>query len=651
MCSTVCTSTLAKFERRSLIYPFLKGSSGRAVDLRGPMYRSRTVGFIRLCTSGAFSSRSVQLRSFTLSSPKGEGQQPFLEAKSEAVQEDIGGEQWFPELGRSPLSRFFVGKEGEEVVDKPQSEGDGPVWRAMRSISPRQQAAIKDVSGLFREDGSVTMDPLYLRDSCRCHLCVDRSTLQRKFVTAHIPQDIEAVFDGRSNQGRVKVKWKNDIPGYPADHQSIYTQSDLRTLTLPSPDSAVARKRHYWDRATFEKRASWTTYADFVNDTEAYKVAMSALHRDGLIFITKVDANEEAVRIMAERIGPLRNTFYGSTWDVRSVANPKNVAYTNQHLGFHMDLLYMTNPPGYQLLHCLQNSCSGGESRFADAFLAATRLRWDNKRHYRQLTRYPVEWIYENDGQSYIQRRHTFQKVQPFIGNVENSRRRHQRKANQDDDADLAYVNWSPPFQGRLYHQQEYPERTKEFVQAMKNFDRILNDDAMVYELKMEEGTCAIFENRRVVHARNAFQIEDGERWLRGAYVDEDAFWSKCRVIGADKYDTSSIAHPDRAFVRRYEASGKYPMPDISRKDNKEQSADSNKAVPHTEPSEPNAKEDAPKTPKYELALSLRTNQRPKKTKSKRNSSRARKGSRRGEKTVNKAPSHPDPRHSDRDDP
>ncbi|KAL9626315.1 MAG: hypothetical protein Q9164_007902, partial [Protoblastenia rupestris] len=188
---------------------------------------------------------------------------------------------------------------------------------------------------------------------------------------------------------------------------------------------------------------------------------MSALHRDGLIFITKVDANEEAVSKMAERIGPLRNTFYGSTWDVRSVAKAKNVAYTNQHLGFHMDLLYMTNPPGFQLLHCLKNSCAGGESRFADAFFAATRLRQDNQSHYRKLTTYPVEWTYENDGEFYVQRRPTFEEVRSFIRGEEYARRRHARKKSEDNDADLADVNWSPPFQGRLFHKDEFPEKTK----------------------------------------------------------------------------------------------------------------------------------------------------------------------------------------------
>lgn len=577
------------------------------------MYQSRIVGFSRLCTSIAFSSRSVQLRSFTLSCPNWEGQQSFLKSKVSASQGDIGGEHWFPELGQSPLSKFFVNKEGKELVDESQSDGDPPVWRAMRTVSPRRQAAIKDVSGLFRKDGSLTVDPIYLRDACQCPLCVDRSSSQRKFVTAHIPPDIEAVFSGRSNRGRVKVRWKNDIPGYPADHQSVYTQSELRTLTSPPPDSAVARKRHYWDRATFEQRANWTTYADFVNDTDAYKVAMSALHRDGLIFITKVEASEEAVSRMAERIGPLRNTFYGPTWDVRSVANPKNVAYTNQHLGFHMDLLYMANPPGYQLLHCLKNSCSGGESRFADAFFAANRLRQDNLSHYRQLTLYPVEWIYQNDGQYYVQIRPTFQKVRSFVSSDEHARHRHKREVSKDNDPDLAYVNWSPPFQGRLFHKHEFPERTKEFLQASKNFDRILNDDALVYELKMEEGTCAIFENRRVVHARNAFQVEDGERWLRGAYVDEEAFWSKCRVIGADEYDTSSIPRPDGVFVRRYEVSGTHEMPDISKSNSNERSADNSgeqqaddsTAVPQVKPDDPPVRKGTCRTRRRPQRLAL----------------------------------------------
>ena len=40
-----------------------------------------------------------------------------------------------------------------------------------------------------------------------------------------------------------------------------------------------------------------------------------------------------------------------------------------------------------------------------------------------------------------------------------------------------------------------------------------------------------IFDNRRVLHARRAFDATKGERWLKGAYVDDDVFFSKLRVL------------------------------------------------------------------------------------------------------------------------
>lgn len=257
--------------------------------------------------------------------------------------------------------------------------------------------------------------------------------------------------------------------------------------------------------------------------------------------------------------------------------NSKNIAYTSAHLGFHMDLLYTANPPGYQLLHVLKNSCQGGESRFADSFYAAGRLKREDVRVYRRLCRWPVEWQYENDGQYYVQHRHTFEEVSHFVGANEAARRRIDRKQKQsalgdsdtagegrDADADLAYVNYSPPFQGRLVgHKPQHPERTSQFIQAIRRFDRILNSEDMVFELKMEEGTCAVFENRRVVHARNAFSVQEGdggERWLKGAYVDEEAFWSTMVREGVEmEPDMEGVPEVKEGVVRTYGAPARPP--------------------------------------------------------------------------------------------
>lgn len=58
-----------------------------------------------------------------------------------------------------------------------------------------------------------------------------------------------------------------------------------------------------------------------------------------------------------------------------------------------------------------------------------------------------------------------------------------------------------------------------------------LEADEAVYETKLEPGTAVIFDNRRIVHARKAFENTEGERWLRGAYVDGDVFESRLRVL------------------------------------------------------------------------------------------------------------------------
>jgi hypothetical protein len=41
------------------------------------------------------------------------------------------------------------------------------------------------------------------------------------------------------------------------------------------------------------------------------------------------------VRTIAERIGPIRNTFYGEHWEVKNEPSPENVAYSNLPLPLH----------------------------------------------------------------------------------------------------------------------------------------------------------------------------------------------------------------------------------------------------------------------------------------------------------------------------
>ena len=78
----------------------------------------------------------------------------------------------------------------------------------------------------------------------------------------------------------------------------------------------------------------------------------------------------------------------------------------------------------------------------------------------------------------------------------------------------------------------------RRFLIAFKSFAEITEREDLRFEETLKEGECVVFANRRVLHARRAFETETGERWLKGAYVDWDDFQSKLRVsmdrLGSD---------------------------------------------------------------------------------------------------------------------
>lgn len=83
-------------------------------------------------------------------------------------------------------------------------------------------------------------------------------------------------------------------------------------------------------------RSSAIDYSGFINDPDALFHALTRFQELGLVFISNVPSEPNCINRIANRIGPIRNTFYGPVWDVRAVSSAKNVAYTSSSLGFHM---------------------------------------------------------------------------------------------------------------------------------------------------------------------------------------------------------------------------------------------------------------------------------------------------------------------------
>ncbi|KAJ5953094.1 uncharacterized protein N7479_011507 [Penicillium vulpinum] len=362
----------------------------------------------------------------------------------------------------------------------------------------------------------------YLRDSCQCVVCKDQHSKQRSFRTSDIPKDIAPSlisWDGK----KLSIRWANDSEGSQTAHESTWDRGFLKSpiFNTHRQHRSATSKPIMWGRAQMDKTQHWVSYSDYIADDSKFATAMQQLQRLGLIFVKDIPDSRLMVEAIATRMGPLRNTFYGSTFDVRTVPQARNVAYTNQFLGFHMDLMYMNEPPGYQLLHCLENSCSGGESLFADTFSAAKLMNAQHPKEYNVLREQRLGYEYRHEDHIYYNERPVFE--------------------HDSDTGELRHVNYSPPFQSPLPphdgkgHDAESVNKLRD---ALAKFTSIIDNPKRIFELKLNPGDCVIFDNRRIVHARRQFNASVGSRWLAGAYVDTDALLSRFAVC---KHKYSSV--------------------------------------------------------------------------------------------------------------
>ncbi|OBW65677.1 MAG: Uncharacterized protein AUREO_042550 [Aureobasidium pullulans] len=392
------------------------------------------------------------------------------------------------------------------------------------SLNPLETASFKlpHKSSLKGAGPPAKYDNIFLRDSCACAQCVDASTRQKRFDSADIPTNISIrslKYDGE----HIIITWKHDVSGFGPDHQTRLSHDFLKRAPKRPVHTAYSGGKWAWTTAEFEAQMVDYDYHDYMSDDKVLFQLIRQLHTFGLVFIKNVPESESGVVDTANRIGPLKNTFYGDTWDVRSVSNAKNVAYTDVHLGFHMDLLYMQQPPRLQLLHCLRASEQGGISLFSDAYKAVDQLHDMDPDAFEALMELPVNFHYDNDNHHYFRRRRTFQLRDGFTKPEKGAKRAFNS---------LEAVNWAPPFQAPFSHTDgnvALAQNVRQWHTAAQLFRNLTEMKSAVYRRQMAPGECVIFDNRRVLHARTAFA--GGERWLRGAYLDDDPYLSKIRVL------------------------------------------------------------------------------------------------------------------------
>ena len=230
---------------------------------------------------------------------------------------------------------------------------------------------------------------------------------------------------------------------------------------------------------------------------------LKSLYRYGFAKMTGGKIESGAVIQIADLFGYVRETNYGKWFEVRSEINAINLAYTNLGLQAHTDNPYRDPVPTIQILYCLENSASGGDSTVVDGFNAAIRLKDENPDYFNLLSKYCARFEYNGDKGTHLQSRRPIIELSP--------------------DGKLIAIRFNNRSAAPI---TDVPyDDMANYYKAYRTFSDIINDPQLTVNFKLNSGECFIVDNTRVLHARTAYSGA-GTRWLQGCYVDKDGLLS-----------------------------------------------------------------------------------------------------------------------------
>ena len=230
---------------------------------------------------------------------------------------------------------------------------------------------------------------------------------------------------------------------------------------------------------------------------------LQSLYCYGFAKMTGGKIESGALIQIADLFGYVRETNYGKWFEVRSEINAINLAYTNLGLQVHTDNPYRDPVPTIQILYCLENSASGGDSTVVDGFNAAIRLKEENPDYFNLLSKYCARFEYSGAKGTHLKSRRPMIELSP--------------------DGELIAIRFNnrsaAPITDVPYEDME------SYYKAYRAFSNIINDPQLTVNFKLNPGECFIVDNTRVLHARTAYSGA-GTRWLQGCYVDKDGLSS-----------------------------------------------------------------------------------------------------------------------------
>jgi len=348
---------------------------------------------------------------------------------------------------------------------------------------------------------STHLDSLWLRDN------------RREDRDPHSGQRLIDILDLPPAPRIRAAAWQGDALHVTWEDEPRGASFALEWLTLqaagPQRQRPELQRRLWLEGASMDaaRDFAWLPYERLRREPKARLEWMTALLQQGMAFLSEVPCTESGLLDAMAPLGQVSATNYGLAFDVRSVPQPENLAYSDLGLGLHTDNPYREPVPGFQSLHALLTTTEGGDSLLADGFALAEHLRATDPRSFELLTRTRVPFHYRSrEADLYAER--------PLI--------------QLDCEEGIAAVHYNNRSIAPL---PPDAAGSGEFYAAYRRFAALLREPRWQVRYRLRDGDLVMFDNQRVLHGRTAFSSARQPRHLRGCYLSRDSVYSAVGLL------------------------------------------------------------------------------------------------------------------------
>ena len=344
---------------------------------------------------------------------------------------------------------------------------------------------------------------LWLRDNCPSSFHPD--TRMRKFNILDVSDNIHPTKLFINEGGSLVIRWSEN------NHESVFLSSWLRSncYTIKNKQNFISPYK-LWDSSMQKNIGDLIiNYDDIINSNDNLLNWLEILHSYGVAIIRNSPTKKNSAFKLLNRVSHVRETFFGTPFEVINIPKPNNQAYTADALTSHTDLPYYEYAPGYQFLHCLINDAKGGMSTSVDSFKIANFLKEKNSDIFDLLINTQVKFK-DNDYTQDKTRIH----YSPII--------------NISENGDFNDVRFNMGATGIL---DIDPDLMTNFYKAYRKFASLLNSSDYLIKFRLKAGDIFCFNNRRILHGRTKFDANSGHRHLQGYYIDRDEILSRLNFL------------------------------------------------------------------------------------------------------------------------